>query len=89
VIAYQAAEQLRAFGANIFIVDLVGISLLREIAPMITAIIVAGRSGSAFAAQIGTMKVTEEVDALRTMRGPLALFRRGEVLALMPFTYLR
>lgn len=67
VIAYQGAEQLRKFGTNIFIVDLVGISLLREIAPLIVAILVAGRSGSAYAAEIGTMKVTEELDAVRTM----------------------
>jgi phospholipid/cholesterol/gamma-HCH transport system permease protein len=67
VIAYQGAEQLRTVGANIFVVDLVGISLLREIAPLVTAILVAGRSGSAYAAQIGTMKVTEELDALRTL----------------------
>ena len=67
VIAYQGAEQLRTFGANIFIVDLVGISLLREIAPLVTAILVAGRSGSAYTAQIGTMKVTEELDAMQTL----------------------
>jgi phospholipid/cholesterol/gamma-HCH transport system permease protein len=67
VIAYQGSEQLKTFGANIFIVDLVGISLLREIAPLVTAILVAGRSGSAYTAQIGTMKVTEELDALRTL----------------------
>lgn len=65
VIAYQGAEQLRSVGANIFVVDLVGISLLREIAPMVTAILVAGRSGSSYTAEIGTMKVTEELDALR------------------------
>jgi phospholipid/cholesterol/gamma-HCH transport system permease protein len=67
VIAYQGAEQLRTFGANIFIVDLVGVSLLREISPLVTAILVAGRSGSAYTAQIGTMKVTEELDAMRTL----------------------
>jgi phospholipid/cholesterol/gamma-HCH transport system permease protein len=67
VIAYQGAEQLRKFGTNIFIVDLVGISLLREIAPLIVAIVIAGRSGSAYAAEIGTMKVTEELDAVRTL----------------------
>ncbi len=67
VIAYQGAEQLRQFGANIFVVDLVGISLLREIAPLIVAILIAGRSGSAYAAQIGAMKVTEELDAVRTL----------------------
>jgi phospholipid/cholesterol/gamma-HCH transport system permease protein len=67
VIAYQGAEQLRQFGANIFVVDLVGISLLREISPLIVAILIAGRSGSAYAAEIGTMKVTEELDAVQTL----------------------
>ncbi|MCL4315299.1 MAG: ABC transporter permease [Gammaproteobacteria bacterium] len=67
VIAYQGADQLQRFGANIFIVDLVGLAMLRELSPLLTAIIVAGRSGSAYAAQIGTMKVTEEIDALRTI----------------------
>jgi phospholipid/cholesterol/gamma-HCH transport system permease protein len=67
VIAYQAATQLANYGANIFIVDLIGHSILRELGPMLVAIIVAGRSGSAYAAQIGTMKVSEEIDALRTM----------------------
>ncbi len=67
VVAYQSAIQLRTYGANIFIVDMMGISILRELAPMLTAIIVAGRSGSAFAAQIGVMKLTEEIDAMRTM----------------------
>jgi len=67
VISYQGAEQLRRYGANIFVADLVGLAMLRELSPLLTAIIVAGRSGSAYAAQIGTMKVTEEVDALRTV----------------------
>ena len=67
VIAYQGAEQLRTFGANIYIVDLVGVSMLREISPLVTAILVAGRSGSAYTAQIGTMRVTEELDAMRTL----------------------
>jgi phospholipid/cholesterol/gamma-HCH transport system permease protein len=67
VIAYQGAVQLRRYGASIFVADLVGLSMLRELSPLITAIIVAGRSGSAFAAQIGTMKVTDEIDALRTV----------------------
>jgi len=53
VVAYQGADQLRQYGANIFVVDLVGLSMLREFAPLITAIIIAGRSGSAYAAQIG------------------------------------
>lgn len=67
VITFQAAEQLQTFGANIFVVNLIGISLLREIGPLIVAVLVAGRSGSAYTAQIGTMKVTEELDALRAM----------------------
>jgi len=70
VIAYQGAEQLRRVGANIYIADLVGLSMVRELSPLITAIIVAGRSGSAYTAQIGTMKVTEEIDALRTVGVP-------------------
>lgn len=67
VVAYQGADQLRHFGANIFVVELVGYSMLREFAPLMTAIIIAGRSGSSYAAQIGTMVVTEEVDAMRTL----------------------
>jgi len=67
VIAYQGADQLQRFGANIFVVDLVSLAMLRELSPLLTAIIIAGRSGSAYTAQIGTMKVTEEVDALRTI----------------------
>ena len=67
VIAYQSAVQLRLYGANIFIVDMLGISILRELAPMITAIVIAGRSGSSYTAQIGAMKITEELDAMRTM----------------------
>lgn len=70
VIAYQGATQLRRYGANIFVADLVGLAMLRELSPLLTAIIVAGRSGSAYAAQIGTMKVTDEVDALRTVGIP-------------------
>ena len=84
VIAYQGADQLQRFGANIFIVDLVGLSMLRELSPLLTAIIVAGRSGSAYAAQIGTMKVTEEIDALRTVGvGPTELLVLPKLLALI------
>jgi phospholipid/cholesterol/gamma-HCH transport system permease protein len=84
VIAYQGADQLNRFGANIFIVDLVGLSMLRELSPLLTAIIVAGRSGSAYAAQIGTMKVTEEVDALRTIGiGAQELLVLPKILALV------
>jgi len=67
VIAYQSIVQLQKFGADLFIVDTIGISLTRELAPLITAIVVAGRSGSAFTAQIGAMKMTQEIDAMRTM----------------------
>jgi phospholipid/cholesterol/gamma-HCH transport system permease protein len=84
VIAYQGSEQLKTFGANIFIVDLVGISLLREIAPLLTAILVAGRSGSAYTAQIGTMTVTEELDALRSLGiSPMSLLVIPRALALI------
>jgi phospholipid/cholesterol/gamma-HCH transport system permease protein len=84
VVAYQGAEQLRRYGANIFVADLVGWSMLREFAPLITAIIVAGRSGSAYAAQIGTMAVTEEIDAMRTIGiPPLDLLVLPKILALV------
>lgn len=84
VIAYQGADQLQRFGANIFIADLVGLSMLRELSPLLTAIIVAGRSGSAYAAQIGTMKISEEIDALRTIGvGPQELLVQPKIVALV------
>lgn len=67
VIAFQGAVQLEKFGANIFIVEMVGISSTRELAPLIVAIVIAGRSASAYTAQLGVMKITEEVDAMRTL----------------------
>jgi len=67
ILAFQAAIQLRKFGANIFVADLVSLSIALEMGPLMTALIVSGRSGAAYAAQIGTMQVTEEVDALRVM----------------------
>jgi phospholipid/cholesterol/gamma-HCH transport system permease protein len=67
IMAFQAAYQLRQFGANIFVANLVGISMVREFGPIITAIILAGRTGSAIAAELGTMVVQEEIDALKTM----------------------
>ncbi|MEJ5363514.1 MAG: MlaE family lipid ABC transporter permease subunit [Desulfosoma sp.] len=67
IMAFQAAVQLRQFGANIFVADLVSLALTRELGPLMTAIILAGRSAAAFAAEIGTMKVNEEVDALTVM----------------------
>ena len=84
VVAYQGADQLKQYGANIFVADLVGLSMLREFAPLITAIIIAGRSGSAYAAQIGTMTVTEEIDAMRTIGiAPLELLVLPKIIALV------
>jgi phospholipid/cholesterol/gamma-HCH transport system permease protein len=84
VIGYQGGIQLEDYGANIYVVDLVGISMLRELAPMITAIIVAGRTGSAYTAEIGTMKVTEEVDALRSLGiAPMEILVLPKLLALL------
>lgn len=67
ILALQGAYALRRFGATTYVVDMVAISMTRELGPLMTAIIVAGRSGSAFTAEIGTMKVSEEIDALETM----------------------
>lgn len=84
VVAYQSAVQLQKFGADIFIVDMIGISLTRELAPLITAIVVAGRSGSAFTAQIGAMKMTQEIDAMKTMGfDPFIFLVWPRVIALM------
>jgi phospholipid/cholesterol/gamma-HCH transport system permease protein len=84
VIAYQGAAQLRQFGAQIFVVDLIAVSILRELAVLLTAIIVAGRSGAAFTAAIGAMKMREEVDALRTLAlDPVAVLALPRVLALL------
>jgi phospholipid/cholesterol/gamma-HCH transport system permease protein len=67
VIAYQGAVQLEKFGANIFIVEMISITMFREIAPLVTAIVIAGRSASSYTAEIGAMKITDEIDAMRTM----------------------
>jgi phospholipid/cholesterol/gamma-HCH transport system permease protein len=67
VFAYQGSDQLRRFGAEIYTVNLLGVAILRELGVLLSAIIIAGRSGSAFTAQIGTMQVNEEIDALRTL----------------------
>ncbi len=84
VIAYQSAFQLKIYGANIFIVDMLGISILRELAPLMTAIVIAGRSGSAFTAQIGAMKITQELDAMRTMGfDPYIFLVMPRIIALM------
>ncbi len=84
VVAYQSSFQLKIYGANIFIVDMLGISMLRELSPLITAIIIAGRSGSAFTAQIGAMKITQEIDAMSTMGfDPYKFLVLPRILALM------
>lgn len=84
VLAYQVGVQLRDYGANIFVVDFLGIAILREFGPMITAIIIAGRTGSSYAAQIGTMKLTEEVAALQTMGlSPVEVLVLPRVMALL------
>jgi len=67
ILAMQGASELRRFGAMKFVIDLVTVGFTRELGPLLTAIAVSGRSGSAFSAEIGSMVVTEEVDALRTM----------------------
>jgi phospholipid/cholesterol/gamma-HCH transport system permease protein len=84
VLAYQGADQLSRFGAQVFTVNMVGISVLREMGILLTSIVIAGRSGSAFTAQIGTMKVNEEVDALETMGlDPVEVLVLPRVLALV------
>lgn len=67
ILAFQAVVQLQRFGVDSFVVDLVGVTIIRELGPLMVAIVVAGRSGSAFASEIGTMKVSEEIDAMVTM----------------------
>ena len=67
IMAFQSAVPMKQFGAEIFVADLVGLSMLKELGPLLTAIVLAGRSGSAFAAELGTMKVNEEINALVTM----------------------
>jgi phospholipid/cholesterol/gamma-HCH transport system permease protein len=70
VLSYLSAQQLKSFGADIYIVNLLGISIVRELGPVLAAILIAGRSGSAMTAQIGVMRVTEELDALAVMGIP-------------------
>lgn len=70
VLSYLSAEQLKAFGANVFIINLLGMGIIRELGPVIAAVLVAGRSGSAITAQLGVMRVTEELDALSVMGIP-------------------
>ena len=84
ILALQAAYQLRRFGALIYAANLVGVSITRELGPILTAIIVAGRSGSAFAAEIGSMKAEEEIDALISMGiNPVRFLVVPKLIALM------
>jgi phospholipid/cholesterol/gamma-HCH transport system permease protein len=84
VLAYLTSQQLRQFGADAYIVNILGIALIRELGPMLAAILIAGRSGSAITAQIGVMRVTEELDAMRVMgisRGYRLVMPRAMALA--------
>ncbi len=86
VMAYLMSLQLRQFGADTFIVNILGVSLIRELGPVLAAILIAGRSGSAITAQIGVMRVTEELDAMRVMgipRGARLVLPRALALALV------
>jgi phospholipid/cholesterol/gamma-HCH transport system permease protein len=84
VLAFQGSAQLRQFGAEVFVVDLIAISILRELGILLTSIIVAGRSGSAFTAAIGSMKMREEIDAMRTLGlDPVTILVVPRVLGLM------
>ncbi len=84
VVAYLSATQIKQFGANIFVVDGIGIAMCRELSPMIVAIVVAGRTGSAYTAQIGTMKLNEELDAMVTLGlSPMQVLVLPRVLALV------
>lgn len=83
VMAFQASVQLKRFGANILVADLIGISMTRELGPLMTAIVLSGRSGAAFAAELGTMRVNEEIDALRVLGlSPMAYLVLPRVLAM-------
>lgn len=82
IIAFMSSLQLASFGANIFVASLVAVAMVRELGPIMTAVLIAGRSGSAFAAEIGTMKVNEEVDALEVMGyNPVSFLAIPKVLA--------
>ena len=86
VMGFQSARQLKLYGANIYVADVVGISVTRELAPLMTAIIMSGRSGASFAAELGSMRVSEEIDALKTMGfapGPYLILPRMAALAIV------
>jgi phospholipid/cholesterol/gamma-HCH transport system permease protein len=89
VLAYQAAVPMRQYGAEVLVANLIGLSMLRELAPLMTSIVLAGRTGAAFAAEIGTMRVNEEIDALTTMAlDPLRFLVVPRLLATMFVTPL-
>ncbi len=92
VMAYQSAAPLHQYGADLFVADLVALSVTKELGPLMTAILLCGRSGAAFAAELGTMRVSEEIDALRTMGfGPvrfLVLPRAAALMLVAPFLTL-
>ena len=83
VLSYLSALQLKAFGADIYIVDILGLGIVRELGPVLVSVLVAGRSGSAMTAQLGVMRVTDEIDAMSVMGIPYALR-----LVLPPFALL-
>ncbi len=89
IMAFQAAIPMKMFGAELYVADLVGLSLIRELGPLITAIVLAGRTGSSFAAELGTMKVNEEIDALTTMGlEPVRFLAAPRILATVAMTPL-
>lgn len=89
IMAFQASIPMRMFGADIFIANLIGLAVIRELGPLMTAIVLTGRSGSAFAAEIGTMKINEEVNALVTMGlDPIAFLVTPRIIAAMLMTPL-
>ncbi len=89
ILAFQSAVPMKRFGAEIFVADLIGLSILRELGPLMTAILLAGRSGAAFAAEIGTMKVNQEVDAMTTMGlNPVRFLVTPRIIATMLMTPL-
>ena len=89
ILAFQSAVPMKRFGAEIFVADLIGLSMLRELGPLMTAILLAGRSGAAFAAEIGTMRVNQEVDALTTMGiSPIRFLVTPRIIAALLMTPL-
>jgi phospholipid/cholesterol/gamma-HCH transport system permease protein len=89
ILAFQSAVPMKRFGAEIFVADLIGLAMLRELGPLMTAILLAGRSGAAFAAEIGTMRVNQEVDALVTMGlDPVRFLVTPRIIAAMLMTPL-